>query len=62
MFLISNLINGGASTDIEKPFRYLRLSDKTGVSKCELVEIVVYGYETSDNTESNGNLTCPISV
>ena len=62
MYLVSNLISTGANTDISKPFRYFRLYDETGKSKCELVEVNLYGFISSDAVESNGDLTCDISI
>lgn len=62
MYLIDTLISTGASSNIAKPFRKLRLSDSTGKSSCELVEIKIYGFKTSDTVEVSGNLSCPISV
>ena len=59
MYLISNL---GPNPDLSKPYRYFRLYDASGKSDCELVEIILYGFKTSDAVESNGNLSCDVDV
>ena len=60
MYLISNLIS--ANPNASWPYRYFRLYDASGNSKCELVEMNFYGFKSSDTVESNGNLTCDVEV
>lgn len=62
LYLIDNLISTGSLSTIASPYRYFRLSDTTGASKCELVEIKIFGWKTSEVVESAGDLTCPLSV
>lgn len=62
MYLIDSLISTTSDATLKAnlsgAYSQFRISDSKGDSKCELVEIEVFGWKQSSVAESGNTLTC----
>lgn len=66
MYLIDTLVSttsdAALKANLKKAYNQFRIYDSKGDSKCELVEIELFGWKQSTVVESGDTLTCPIDV
>lgn len=66
MYLIDTLVSTTSDAvlkaNLKKAYNQFRIYDSDGSSKCELVEIELFGWKQSTVVESGDTLTCPIDV
>ncbi|EAR99597.2 IPT/TIG domain protein (macronuclear) [Tetrahymena thermophila SB210] len=66
MYLVDNLISTTTDSTLQNnlkaAYNKFRIYDASGLSKCQLVEIELFGWKQSAITEVGNTLTCPVSI